>query len=241
MQPHNGYNGRRMVTAIAIGIGIALTLAQASPEEQLGEAHAAFDALEMERAAAILEPLVASPGVSDEVRGRAWLALGLTRASLHDTDGARAAFTAALAIDASLAPPPGTSPKVAALFEKTRDALGIEMAPRSSTTSTSVPDSHASPSSTSRETGPPVSDEDALMQARMPWLTAGGALLVVGVVAGGAALAADASLATPVAGRGRADYEGVRSAGIAALGTSAALLVSGGLVVGAAFSLVGAP
>lgn len=206
-----------------------------TPEVLLAEAHEAFDALEMERAAAILEPLVASPDVGDDVRGRAWLALGLTRASLLDTDGARAAFTAALAIDASLAPPEGTSPKVAALFERTRTALGIEVArPREQPHG-------VEPARVETAPVEPRDDEAALDAARAPWMAAGGALLAVGVVAGAGAIIADMTLGSPTAGRTRADYEGVRSAGIAALGTSAALLLSGGVVVGAAFSLVEAP
>ncbi len=235
-----------MTPALALALSVALASspdddAEINPEARLDEAHAAFDALEMERAAAILEPLVASPDIGDDVRGRAWLALGLTRASLLDTDGARAAFTAALAIDASLAPPDGTSPKVAALFEKTRAALGIEVSrPRDPPLRAErgpVPGGEKAIAPIE----PAVDEEAALDAARMPWIVAGGALLAVGVVAGGAAIVADMTLGSPTEGRTRADYEGVRSAGIAALGTSAALLLSGGVVVGAAFSLVEAP
>jgi hypothetical protein len=226
------------MTPVVLALAMLLMPAQAGEAEaRLAEAHEAYDALEMERAAAILEPLVASPDIGDDVRGRAWLALGLTRASMLDTDGARAAFTAALAIDASLAPPAGTSPKVAVLFEKTRAALGIEVSSRPARApEVREPEPVRDPPPPREpETPEPVED------ARVPWLVAGGALVGVGAVAGAAALFADASLGNPTAGRTRADYEGTRSAGIAALGTSVALLLSGAAVVGAAFSLVEAP
>src|SRR5205823_13509425 len=97
--------------------------APAAAEARLADAQAAFDAMQTEDAEKKLEALVADASASEGVRAKAWLTLGLARASLLDDDGARVAFAAALAIDGSLAPPTDSSPKVKALFERIKSRL----------------------------------------------------------------------------------------------------------------------
>lgn len=232
--------------------------APASAEARLAEGTAALDALQLEQAAAILEELVAAPGVRDETRARAWLALGLTRASLLDMERAQAAFTAALGIDPRLDVPPDTSPKVRALFERTRAALlpnGVPPRVDASSPSSSRNASSSAPSSSSSSSiapgasgaapPPPAGNVAAVGAFSGPSTSSllyfGGAVLLgAGGLAGLGALAADVALGQPIPGRTRAEYDALRSLGIGALAASAALCASavvalvGGVVVGAA-------
>lgn len=235
---------------------VCLLSAQPAPsaEVRLAEALDALDALELERAAGLLEPLVATPGLADDVRARAWLALGLTRASMLDNDGARAAFTAALAIDAQLELPEGTSPKVQQLLERTRQALAVDVRPASlpRPTSSQPGDPGPSPAPSPPPDAAPglapdaparrdAAGDAAAGSGRMPWLVTGGALLAGGGLAAGAALLADDNLGRPFAGRTRDDYDGVRNLGVGALGASALLLAAGAVVLGSATALVEEP
>jgi hypothetical protein len=210
-----------------------------SPAERLDDAAAAFDALELEIAAQTLEALVASPDADDPVRARAWLLLGQTRAGLLDDDGARAAFAAALAVDPALTLPPGTSPKVQALFDRTRGSLLRDMPERlvrRSPEGTATPS--AAPSTTAQ---PPASLEEA--SAVNPGFVAltlvGSALLTGAVAAAVGGFVADETLGRPVAGRSRDEYEQVRTLGIASLVGSVVLGVAGltALTVGALWSI----
>lgn len=222
--------------------------AAADPDARVQEALAAFDALELERAAALLEPLVTDPDLRDDVRARAWLALGLTRASLLDMDGARVAFAAALAIDRHLSLPSGTSPKVAALFEDTRASLLPDEPTRTDAAQAAaappvVPPTGTTAAASTGGSAPsspaPARAQDAVDAAaaveqadgRWPFLVGGGALLGAAALAAGGALVADRWLDAAAPGRTREEYEAVRGVGVAALVSSAALLVGGGFAL----------
>ncbi len=198
---------------------VALVLAQAptaSPEARLSDAQAALDALRLEDAEADLSALVADPAVGDDVRARAWLTLGLARASLLDENGARVAFAAALAIDSTLTLPAGSSPKILRLFEDTRSRLPAPVdAPREERAApTPPPPPPPEPARAAKAPAgaPGGSDDDGVGVGAA---VTGAALVAVAAAAAAAALVADNVLGAPVAGRTRDEYEAVRAVGIA--------------------------
>jgi hypothetical protein len=214
------------------------SLVGASPEQRLHDGTRALDELRLEEAAAALESVVADPEATEDVRAQAFLALGLTRASLLDETGARTAFAAALAIDPRLDLPDGTSPKVRALFESTRATVlpGGVPAPRPAA---KKPPDIAPPTTNASPPPAPVPAPDA--PSRTPWLIGGGVLVGMGAVAGGAALLADASLGAPVAGRTRDEYETTRSLGVAAFASSVLFGAAGALTLAGSLALVDPP
>jgi hypothetical protein len=198
-----------------------------APDARLVEAQQALDELRLEDAEAQLETLVADPDISEATRAQAWLALGHARASLLETDGARAAFAAALSIDPTLTLPAGTSPKVAALFEKTRAALGATVAPRKEREPVEPATSRASDPDPSSETIEAEPAESGPSRALVATLV--GAAFVVGAGGAGAgAFAADQAIANPTKGRTRDEHNTLRLAGIGAV-VAAGLLGAGAL------------
>jgi hypothetical protein len=213
--------------------------------ERLREANEALDALQLERAASLLEPLVANPEAPDDVRAQAFLALGLTRASQLNPDGARAAFAAALAIDPHAELPRDTSPKVRALFDDIRSALLPRGPPPRPGHERAIPPDPPPPPPPDARAGtqaplPPAPPAAAEPGDTTPWVIGGVTLLGGSALAGAAALAADSILSVPVAGRSRSEYDSIRGLGIGALTSSIVLATAGALVLVGSATLVGA-
>ncbi len=102
----------------------ALLILHAAPshEEPLEAASALVAQARYEDVVPLLEPFVDDPAVAAPQRAKGAMLLGLARHNLLDEPGARAAFAAAVALDAAVGLPPGASPRTVALFEQVRAA-----------------------------------------------------------------------------------------------------------------------
>jgi len=208
----------------------------ARQDDALSAAADDFAALRLEAAAERLEALVADATTPRPTLAQAWLLLGLTRAGLLADNDAAAAFSRALDLDASLEVPAETSPKVRALFEKTRRARPPAPPPsppppptkaRPADSTSTQPKSASAPAQPAPAA--PTADDTVL------W-TAGLASVVLVTAAGAAvgAVVADDALGRPEAGRTRADHDLIRMGGLVSVGASAVLGVVGGGLVAAA-------
>lgn len=96
---------------VLVGVGALPALA----DEGVKEARSAYQGLDYEGCAAAASKALEGPGTRDERRD-AYQLLGLCRAALGDTDGARDAFVKLLGVDREARLPDGLSPRFTSSF-----------------------------------------------------------------------------------------------------------------------------
>ncbi len=105
--------------ALAVALWLWTGAASAAPAQDLKSAVRLYEAYEFEKALALLDKLARSepPRL---ILAKARLYMGLCQFNLGDADAGRLQFTSALSMDPSLRLPPGTAPKIAAVFNEVR-------------------------------------------------------------------------------------------------------------------------